>query len=168
MLCQRLVIRHGGESDLEAIRKIVRAAYGRAAEARIAAVLVPAPVHTISLLAECDGVPVGHVLMTEIGAPVRSLVLTPLSVVPRYREMQVGSALVRAGLDAARLAGFDAVFASGNGSFFERFGFSSELADPFTVPWQGNRFMVTEIRPGCLTGRSGQLDYPEILMRIAA
>lgn len=163
MLCDRLVIRHGNEADLSLIEEIGRKAFGRVREARIVRTLVPARPHTISLIAECDGRPVGHVLLTEIGAPVRALALTPLAVLPDYREMQVASRLVRAGIDAARLAGYEALFTHGNGSFFERFGFSSRLADPFQVPWQGTRFLALELERGCLSGKKGKLDYPEPL-----
>lgn len=160
MLCHRLVIRETGAQDGAAIRKVETAAYGRRREANLVSLLLPAPPFTLSLLAECDGEPVGHVLLTEITAPVRALALAPLAVIPRYREMQVGSELVRHALARARKAGFEAVFVLGANPFYERFGFSSPLADPFEVSWQGRNFMALELTPGCLAGKSGRLDYP--------
>ncbi len=49
----------------------------------------------------------------------------------------------------------------GDNLYYERFGFSSRLADPFEVGWQGRNFMALELVEGCLAGKSGKLAYPE-------
>ena len=166
MLCDRLTIRETRKGDEKAIRKVETAAYGRAGEARLVARLIPAPPYTLSLIAECDGEPVGHILMTEISAPVRSVALAPLAVIPPYREMQVGSQLVREALSRVAARGYEAVFVLGDNLFYERFGFSSRLADPFEVGWQGRDFMALELVSGSLAGKSGRLDYPEPFLDI--
>ena len=161
MLCDQLTIRPTGPEDTKAIHKVESEAYGRKDEALLAEALIPAPPVTFSFLAECQGKPAGHILLTEIEAPVRALALAPLAVVPEFREMHVGTTLVRHALEAARSHGFEAVFVLGDNMYYERFGFSSSLADPFRIKWQGKRFMAIEIKPGCLAGKSGKLDYPE-------
>ena len=165
MLCNRLTIRPSRLEDQPAILGVERKAFGRGAEARLVDQLIPAPCETISLVAECDGRIVGHVLLTEIGAPVRSMALAPLAVLAEYREMLVGSSLVRAAIEAARSGDYDAIFVLGDVLYYERFGFSGKLADPFSVRWQGRHFMALELKEGALKGRSGKLEYPEAFLR---
>ena len=161
MLCQKLVLRPATAADHKAIRHVETKAYGRKWEANLVDQLVPAPAQTISLVAECDGEVIGHVLLTEIQAPVKALALAPLAVLPQYREMQVGTQLVRGGIEAARSAGFEAIFVLGDVPYHERFGFSAKLADAFKVKWQGRRFMALELAENTLKGKTGKLFYPE-------
>lgn len=160
MLCEKLVLRHTSKGDRDAIRAVESAAFGRDTEAVLAERLIAGPDHTISLLAECDDRPIGHVLVTEIGAPLKACALAPIGVIGEFREMQVGSTLVRSAIDAARLARFEAMFVLGDVLFYERFGFSSRLADGFDVAWQGPHFMALELLEGALEEKSGRLDYP--------
>jgi len=147
--------------DGPAIRKVETEAFGRKAEANLVDQLIPAPQHTISLVAECDGRIIGHLLLTEITAAVRAMALAPLAVVPEFREMQVGSELVRTGITLCRASGYDVIFVLGDVLYYERFGFSSRLADPFDVKWQGRTFMALELRDNVLKGKKGPLNYPE-------
>lgn len=160
MLCEKLIIRPSLPADGKSVFKVESRAYGRKAEAKLVDQLLPAPEHTISIVAECDGEIIGHVLLTEIEAPVKALALAPLAVVPEYREMHVGTALVRAGIEAAASDGYEAIFVLGDVLYYERFGFSGKLADPFQIKWQGKRFMALELAKGCLKGKKGRLVYP--------
>jgi putative acetyltransferase len=160
MLCNKLIIRHSTANDMAAIRAVETGAFGRKAEAALVEQLIPAPETTISLIALCDGKAVGHLLLTEIEAPVKALALAPLAVLPSYREMQVGSELVRSAIREAGNSGYQAIFVLGDNMYYERFGFVSRLADPFEVEWQGINFMALEVEPGCLKGKKGLLSYP--------
>lgn len=166
MLCNNLVIRDSHESESQSIRRVETIAYGRKAEANLVDQLVPTAETTISLVAECDGKIVGHILLTKIDAPVKALALVPLAVVPAFREMQVGSALVRGAINRAREKKFMAIFALGDKFYYERFGFSSTKADPFTVKWQGTNFMALELVPNALQGKAGKLAYPEVFYKL--
>jgi putative acetyltransferase len=159
-----LVIRETAGKDEAAIRAIHTSAFGREAEALLAMHLIAAPVSTVSLIAECGAVPVGHILLSEIGAPVRAAALAPLAVMPHYRELQIGTNLVRSAMERARRKGYEALFVLGHPGYYERFGFTSELASRFEVPWSGPYFMALELRGGALVGRKGQLKYPEVFM----
>ncbi|MCB1456120.1 MAG: N-acetyltransferase [Nitratireductor sp.] len=161
MLSKRMTIRQSIASDGAAIVTVQSEAFGRTDEADLSMRLISAPPNTISLIAESNGEVVGHVLLTEIGAPVRAMALAPLAVVPQFREMQVGSQLVRAAIDQAREAGYEAIFVLGDNAYYERFGFVSNKADPFDVKWQGPHFMALELREGALGGKAGKLQYPE-------
>jgi len=161
MICRKLTVRASTRNDQNGIAAVQAEAFGRSREAELALALIRASGKTISLVAECVGRVVGHVLLTEIDAPVRSLALAPLAVLPDYREMQVGTSLVRESISRARKLRFDAIFVLGDTPYYERFGFSSALADPFEVGWQGRNFMALELVEGCLKGKSGKLAYPE-------
>ena len=166
MLCNKLTIRPSTLSDMKSVRRIEKKAFGRKAEADLVDALIDAPDFTISLVGQCDDELVGHILLTEISAPVKALALAPLAVLPQYREMQVGSELVRAACAAAKDAGFEAIFVLGDAPYYERFGFSSALADRFKVAWQGKNFMALELRSGSLKNKKGPIEYPEPFVKI--
>jgi putative acetyltransferase len=161
MLCNEITLRPSKKNDEKAIAGLLEEVFGRKAESRLALTLIHAPNATISLVALCSGRIAGHVLLTEIEGPARFMALAPLAVHPDFREMQVGSTLVRDAITRARKAGFEAIFVLGDNFYYERFGFSSPLADPFEAGWQGQNFMALELKEGCLKGKSGRLAYPE-------
>ena len=162
MYCDNLEIRPTHSGDADSVWQIHRESFGRPDEADLAAALVGGPSHTISLIATNSTEPVGHVLLTEIGAPVRSAALASLAVVPSSREMQVGTQLVRKAIRAGRKEGFQAIFVVGEPGYYERFGFSAKLALPFQSAWPGPIFMALELKAGALAGQAGVLEYPRI------
>ncbi len=85
----------------------------------------------------------GHILFSLMTAPgpLRTLALAPLAVAPGRQGRGVGSALVRAGLGAARAAAFDGVFVLGDPPYYARFGFSAAAATGFESPYSGPHFM---------------------------
>lgn len=131
MICDKLVIRDCINSDQKSIRKIIKSSFGREAEANFVAINTSNTGQTISLIAECDGQAVGHILMAEIDAPCKAMTIAPLAVIPKYREMQVGSQLIRQALRIAKEKDMAAIFASGDPLYYERFGFSIENAKKF-------------------------------------
>lgn len=170
MICDKLNIRTTQKSDLKSIRQIEKSAFGRNAEANLSSSLIQASQQTISLIAECDEKPVGHILMTEIDAPFKAMALTPLAVIPKYREMQVGSQLVRNALKEAKENNVAAVFVSGDPLYYERFGFSYQNASKFKGNWQGEKLMALELEPNALTkpnsNKKNMLTYPEAFFQL--
>jgi putative acetyltransferase len=86
--------------------------------------------------------------------------LAPLAVLPEHQKHGVGSALVRAGLDACRRRGFRAAIVLGHRAFYPRFGFSAQLAQQITAPYRGEDFMAVELELGALSGVRGRVTYP--------
>jgi len=162
VLDDRLRLRGSRKADRPAIAILHRHAFGRDGEAKLALALMADRKPTISLVGECDRKIVGHVLLSEIGAPVKALALAPLAVAASHREMQIGSRLVAEAIGCARKAGYEAIFVLGDNSYYERFGFASPAADPFDIDWQGPHFMVLELKPGVLKGKKGRLEYPAV------
>ncbi|WP_417234879.1 GNAT family N-acetyltransferase [Arthrobacter sp.] len=120
------------------------------------------------LVADAGGRVVGHVGMTR--AYVDSLeklhhvlVLSPLSVEPRWQGRGIGKALVRAALAGARDAGWPLVFLEGAPSFYPQLGFVEAGPAGFGKPSvriPDAAFMVHATGAGPRIG-GGALVYPE-------
>lgn len=153
------VFRLSREDDQPAIRRVEELAYKHSNEKLLAA--IEADVETISLVADRNGKIVGHVFFSRLEGPRAGLALAPLAVDPDFRDMHIGTELVRNGLDLARQPGFTSVFVFGQPDYYRRFGFRSDLADPANVDCQGPRFMALELEPGSLAEWTGLLAYAE-------
>ncbi|MGI9400318.1 MAG: GNAT family N-acetyltransferase [Rhizobiaceae bacterium] len=166
MFCEKLVIRPSIEKDIAEIAAIHRNSSGRANDAEIAVQMIRSEVPKFSLIADCDGTLIGHVLLSELSAPPRSLILSPLAVDSRYRELQVGSTLVRNALKLAGNTGFKAIFVTGDKLFFERFGFSAAKAKPFISRGRKSVLMAVELSENALASSNGKLGIPEPISRL--
>lgn len=165
MYCDKLAIRATAKKDDAAIAGVIAEAFGRKDEANLALDLIHSAVRTFSLIGECEGRAVGHVLLSEIGAPIHSLALAPLGVIPDARELQVGSRLVQVAIERGRRAGYDAIFVLGDPGYYERFGFNAALARPFKAPWSGPYLMALGLKGGEFARKSGKLTYPDRFFR---
>lgn len=161
------VIRPARASDDAAIRRVTAAAFGDEHVAELVDVLVAGPARA-SLVAEQDGAVAGHVLLSRgwVDAErelVEVLVLSPLSVDPSRQRRGIGSALVRAALEAAESLGTPAVFLEGDPHYYSRFGFvagsSREFARP-SVRVPQPAFQVA-VLPAWQEWMTGALVYPD-------
>jgi len=115
---------------------------------------------TISLVAEdSDGNIIGHIALSPMIAPVRALGLGPVAVRPDLQRQGIGSKLINAALDIARVEDIQAVFLLGHAEYYPRFGFRPELAAPFTSKYTSPNFMAKELEIGCLKDLVGKVDY---------
>jgi putative acetyltransferase len=116
-------VRPASADDRDAIREVHAAAFGREDEARLALELDA----VVSLVAvEGGGHVVGNLVLSRLELTgVRALALGPVAVAPAMHRRGIGSALVRAALDAARARGEDAVLLLGAPAYYERFGFAA-------------------------------------------
>jgi putative acetyltransferase len=57
----------------------------------------------------------------------------------------IGSALVRHGIERARMGGFELVLVLGAPKFYGRFGFSAEAATAFPSAYSGSHFMALRL-----------------------
>ena len=121
----------------------------------------------ISLVAEhCDEI-VGHILFSPARLSeypeTRIMGLAPMAVRPGHQGKGIGSALVRAGLQACTDLGANAVIVLGHPEYYPRFGFlpSSRfrLDSEYDVP--DEVFLALELEPGALSALSGRVLYHE-------
>lgn len=122
----------------------------------------------LGLVATDGDAVIGHILFTsgalrDDQAPHTVMALAPMSVLPTRQRRGVGSALVRAGLQACRVAGHDVVIVVGHPAYYPRFGFvrARPLGLTSEPPFPDESFMVAELTPGALRGRRGVVVYGE-------
>lgn len=151
-------------SDDGAIRRLNDAAFGGTHESRLIAAIRDSRLAAIELVAVGDETIVGHILFSVLAVTIecrsiRALALAPMAVRPGRQRQGIGSALVHAGLHAAREQGWQAIIVLGHPAFYPRFGFSAEKAACLEAPFQGDAFMVLELETGVLAG-CGRVVYP--------
>lgn len=125
-------LRRERAGDEAAIAALTERAFGGPDEARLIAALRRDGDLAVSLVAECHGAILGHVALSPLKADGPAFSLAPLSVHPAVRRRGIGTALVRAALDAA--AGHTVVVL-GDPAYYTRFGFAAaDLASPYAGP----------------------------------
>ncbi|WP_434040749.1 MULTISPECIES: GNAT family N-acetyltransferase [Sorangium] len=158
-------IRSERAGDEAGIRGVHLAAFPSAMEAELVDRLRAAGRAVVSLVAEIDGVIVGHVLFSPVaiagpGPTGGGLGLAPLAVLPAFQGRGVGAALAREGIEACRGAGCAFAVVLGAPEYYARFGF--EKASLFGL---GNEyaadeeFMAMELAQGALEGARGVVTY---------
>ena len=158
-------IRPAEPGDRAGLRVVNVAAFPTPAEAHLVDALRAQARPLVSLVAEEDRAIVGHILFSPVplpGHPALVLMgLAPMAVTPARQRAGIGSALVRAGLEACRRLAADAVVLLGHPEYYPRFGFTpgvrSGIGCEYDVPAEA--FMVLELRPGALRGASGKVRY---------
>jgi putative acetyltransferase len=153
-------------ADVDAVRGVNAAAFGRPDEGRLVDALREHAALCVSLVALEEGRVSGHIAFSpatlgDAGGPVVIAALGPMAVMPDRQRLGVGSALVRAGLDACRRRGHEVVVVLGHPAFYPHFGFVSGrlLGVTCEYPVPDEAFMVTELSPGALRGRRGLVLY---------
>jgi putative acetyltransferase len=155
-----VTIRPEGPEDVAAIRAINQAAFGRPDEAALVDALRQEGAVLVSLVAEVDSQPAGHILFSRMFVEATPAVaLAPMAVLPAHQNQGLGSALVRAGLDELRRMQERIVIVLGHPDYYPRFGFSPELARRLKHPFPPNALMALELAPGALDNVHGRLKY---------
>jgi len=172
-------IRPARPEDHATVLAVEAAAFGRPDEATLVAALLDDPTARpfISLLAELDGRPVGHVLFTAarvIGddAVVPASLLAPLAVVPAAQRRGVGLALIDAGVEALAALDVGLVFVLGHIDYYPRAGFRPALPLGLRAPYAidsavADAWVVRETRPGLLGVIRGTVQCADALMHPA-
>jgi putative acetyltransferase len=152
--------------DISGIRRVNELAFGRPDEADLVDALRRGVASTISLVAVEAGEVIGHVYFSPVrvdseGASFDAVALGPMAVLPDRQNAGIGSALVREGLDECRRRGERVVFVLGHPNFYPRFGFrpSRPLGIDCEYDVPAEVFMVAELEPGALAGRTGTVRY---------
>lgn len=114
-----------------------------------------------ALGAVADGDLLGHILFSPVsleGSPQPVCGLAPMAVLPPWQRQGIGGALIKAGLEACRAAGYGGVVVLGHPDYYPRFGF--QRADIWGIrcqyPAPPEAFMALPLVEGGL-GREGGL-----------
>jgi len=158
-------IREEAASDVAAIRDVNRAAFGTDSEARLVDLLRDRAAPIVSLVAEHAGAIVAHICFSPVTLSghddLNLMGLAPMAVLPSEQRRGIGSALVRAGLERCADLSCAAVVVLGHPEYYPRFGFVPAsrfgIGSEYEVP--DDVFMVLELQPGRLRGRSGTARY---------
>jgi putative acetyltransferase len=160
------VVRPERPEDRAAVWQVNALAFGRPNEAALVDALRQRTRPYLSLVAVEDGHIVGHIffspviIVSETGIiPVFGL--APMAVLPECQRRGIGSQLVRQGLQECARIGQTVVVVLGHPAFYPRFGFlpasRKGLYCEYAVPDEA--FMVAELLPGVLQGRTGVVKY---------
>jgi putative acetyltransferase len=160
-----MTVRRRLPADDDAIRRLNDGAFGGPAESKLVSDLRAADLAVIELVALLDGDIAGHILFSALsvrsdGRPVAALALAPMAVWPDHQRSGIGTALVRAGLEAAHGGKWHAVIVLGHPTYYPRFAFSAERARHLKAPFRGDAFMALELEAGALDGAEVSVVYP--------
>ena len=173
---QSLVIRPATKEDCAAVAAVETAAFPTPAEAELVAALLEDPTAqpVVSLLAEADGKPIGHILFTSAtvvsdGTSVPASILAPLAVVPEAQRRGVGRALIDAGMDALTSLDIGLVFVLGHIDYYPGAGFRPALPLGLCAPYEidpevADAWMVREARGGLIGTVRGTVGCAETFM----
>ena len=122
----------------------------------------------LSLVAEVDGVVVGHILFYPVvidsdGKDCQCLALAPMSVLPQFQRSGIGSKLVIEGLQRAKRLGYKSVIVVGHAEYYPRFGFRPASQWGIKLPFEApdNVFLALELISGELESKRGIVKYPQ-------
>ncbi|ROP40573.1 GNAT family N-acetyltransferase [Saccharothrix texasensis] len=134
-----MLIRRETAADTQVVHDVTEAAFAArpGGEAGLVGALRADPgwIPALSLVAEVDGVVVGHVVCTRgsVGGKP-ALGLGPLSVLPAHQRSGVGKALMHAVLGAADALDEPLVVLLGDPAYYSRFGFVPASTYGITPP----------------------------------
>ena len=152
-----VLVRLEQPSDAAAIDHVLKSAFPTDQEALLVDRLRKLQRLRLSLVAEVNGVMVGHIAFSEVtiaGSIARSigLGLAPLSVVPELQRRGVGAQLVGEGLCACERLGAGFVVVLGAPEYYHRFGFrTAELFGLENEYGASEEFMALELKTGSIT-----------------
>lgn len=156
-------------ADIHAVRKLNKKAFKGNSESKLVDAIREADyfIPGLSLVAEKDGVIVGHILFTPIRivavkGETPALALAPMAVLPEFQNKGIGSALVKRGLGECKKAGHKIIVVVGHDEYYPRFGFVKAAVKGLELPFEApdEVFMALELVPGALDGVKGMVEYP--------
>lgn len=168
-----LHIRQTGDSDIDDLLQVERAAFGQDAEAELVEDLLADPTARplVSLLAFEGDRPVGHVLFTAARADaVDAALLAPLAVIPEAQNRGIGGKLIDQGLEHLKEAGIGLAFVLGHPAYYPRYGFQPAgrlgFEAPYPIPEKdADAWMVQALKPGLIGTVRGNVTCAEAISR---
>ncbi len=170
-----ITIRPETTADFKAIRAMLVLAFSQEFPRDDVATLVdnlrqtPGYNPELALVAEQDGVVIGHVMFTPLvidtaHGDIPAMTLAPLAVHPTWHGQGVGSQLARHGLELCRSLGHRIVTVIGHPTYYPRFGFiqAGLLGIAMTHGRLEESKMIMALVPGALDGVTGTVRLPSV------
>ena len=163
-----IVIRPETPADLPAVREVINLAFPNEDVAALAEALRGSAeyIPELALVAERDGVVIGHIMFTtshidDGDESTPALTLGPLAVLPARQRQGIGSQLVEEGLSVCRRLGHRIVVLIGHPAYYPRFGFvqAGPLGIEVPLAMSEEAQMVVALTPGALDGMRGLVRY---------
>lgn len=159
-------VRDEKPEDVEAIRRVNVAAFGRESEADLVDQL-RCVASTFSFVAVEFEQIVGHIFFSPVvitgdcADGLLLLGLAPIAVLPYYQRQGIGSLMIQHGLKECARLGFKAVVVLGSPTYYSRFGFipAKEKELGCEYPVLDEAFMVLELESGALESCVGTVKY---------
>jgi putative acetyltransferase len=161
-----MIIRPETPEDHEPVHRVNERAFPTPSEADLVDALRKTAHPYISLVAIDEDQVVGHIFFSPVTIEsatdsFTAMGLAPMAVLPECQRQGIGSLLVREGLRECQRIGHEIVVVLGHPEYYPRFGFvpasSKGLRSEYDVP--DEVFMVAELTPGALKGRTGLVKY---------
>ncbi|MGB8701228.1 MAG: N-acetyltransferase [Thermosynechococcaceae cyanobacterium] len=152
--------------DIEMIRRVNVAAFGRESEADLVDRL-RGVASTLSFVAVESEQIIGYIFFSpveiegECADNLWVLGLAPVAVLPNYQRQGIGSLLIQHGLKECAQLGFKAVVVLGSPKYYPRFGFMPAKMKRLgcEYPEADEAFMVLELESSALEGCVGMVKY---------
>ena len=129
-------IRSERPRDVEAIRRVNRAAFDQDGEGRIVDALRARGAVRLSLVAVVNDEVVGHILFSPAAiGTLAGAALGPMAVAPARQRQGIGSQLVARGLESLAAQECPFVVVIGHPGFYPRFGFEPATTHGLTCDW---------------------------------
>lgn len=152
-------------ADAEAVRGVLTAAFGGSDEADLVDGLRRRP-DVFTLVAVCERKAVGALTFSPIlgrhrNVELRAVGLGPMGVRPEWQRRGIGSALIRAGIEACRARHRGLIVVLGHPEYYPRFGFRSARHIGLRCKWSqdDDHFMYLELETGHAALADGEIDY---------
>ncbi len=155
-----MFIRPATARDQAQIPQLVEAAFSRHDESLLVEELRRKGDIVIEFVATDRDVLIGHIVLSKMVEPARTLALAPVSVHPDRQKQGIGSALIKIATDAAEELGWTAVFVLGNPHYYGRFGYEVEQAQTFDTPFSSEFTAARVLDPEDFRTLGHEMIYP--------
>ena len=162
-----MLIRTEAPADILPIDNLLKSVFDTDAEAQLVMRLRENGKRTLSLVAcNDDGELIGHVFFSPVmldGEDHNWQGLAPMAVNPAYQRQGIGEALMEEAKQTLAELGYPVIVVLGHSDYYPKAGFAPAAPQGILCPWPVPEevFMVLEVVPGAMAGKSGTISYSE-------
>lgn len=162
-------IRFETPRDIPRVHDINEKAFGQSVEANLVDKLRCSCTDALSLVAEEDGLIVGHIMFTPVviddrERKIRGMGLAPMAVQPRRQRQGIGTKLVVKGLEILRDRECPYVIVLGHPEYYPKFGFEPASRYGIESQWEGipdEAFLILVIDQSAMRNVKGVARYKD-------